>query len=184
MVRLRSSMYNPDGMVTPSHTLPLPAATAPRRKAEIPSGLALSADNSKLYVCANLSNRLLELDSQTGKLLRTFEVGVAPYDVCVVDGRVIVSNWGGRRPGKDDATGPAGRGTTVRVDARNIASEGSVSIIDLTSGEVVAEIVYRATCQRAGCFARQRIRRLCQRRQRSLEHHRYRKSEPSSIRFG
>ena len=76
-----------DGAVTPSHTLPLPEATAPRRKAEIPSGLALSADNTKLYVCANLSNRLLELDAKTGKLLRSVDVGVAPYDVCIVQGR-------------------------------------------------------------------------------------------------
>ncbi len=130
-----------DGAVTPSHTLPLPEATAPRRKAEIPSGLALSTDNSKLYVCANLSNRLLELDTQSGKLLRSFDVGVAPYDVCIVDKQAVVSNWGGRRPGKDDVTGPAGRGTTVRVDARDIASEGSVSIIDLASGQTSIEIV-------------------------------------------
>lgn len=130
-----------DGAVTPSHTLPLPEATAPRRKAEIPSGLALSVDNTKLYVCANLSNRLLELNAQSGKLLRSIDVGVAPYDVCIVEDRAIVSNWGGRQPSKDDTTGPAGRGTQVRVDARDIASEGSVSIIDLDTGKVTAEIV-------------------------------------------
>ncbi len=129
------------GQVTPSHTLALPEAAAPRRKAEIPSGLALSADNTKLYVCGNLSNRLIELDVQSGKVLRTMDVGVAPYDVRIVASRAIVSNWGGRRPGPNDAKGPAGRGTEVRVDDRDIASEGSVSIIDLTSGQVTAEIV-------------------------------------------
>lgn len=130
-----------DGKVTPSHTLPLPEAKAPRRKAEIPSGLALSADNAKLYVCANLSNRLLELDAQSGKLLRSFDVGMAPYDVRIVDDRAIVSNWGGRRPEQNDQTGPAGRGTTVRVDERHIASEGSVSIINLANGQTEAELV-------------------------------------------
>ncbi len=132
---------SPQGEVTPSHTLPLPAATAPRRKAEIPSGLALSTDNGKLYVCANLSNRLLELDAQSGKVLRSFEVGVAPYDVCLVGNMAAVSNWGGRRPGAEDAKGPAGRGTEVRVDARHIASEGSVTMIDLATGQVAAELV-------------------------------------------
>ncbi len=123
-----------DGTVTPSHALPLPPAKAPRRQEEIPSGLALSADGARLYVCGNLSNRLLELDASTGRLLRTFDVGVAPYDVVLAGDRAYVSNWGGRRPAVGDLTGPAGRGTTVRVTADTfIASEGSVTIIPLAS---------------------------------------------------
>jgi YVTN family beta-propeller protein len=123
------------GRVTPEGAWPLPPAKAPRRKAEIPSGLAMSADGARLYVCGNLSNQLFELDATTGKVLRTFEVGVAPYDVALVGGHAVLSNWGGRRPGEGDLTGPAGRGTTVRVDpVLNIASEGSVSIVPL-SGE-------------------------------------------------
>ncbi len=58
--------------------------------------------------------------------------GVAPYDVVLVGSKAYVSNWGGRRPGPGDLTGPAGRGTEVRVDAATrIACEGSVSVIDL-----------------------------------------------------
>jgi DNA-binding beta-propeller fold protein YncE len=123
-----------EGSVHASHSLPLPAANAPRRKAEIPSGLALTPDGKRLYVCGNLSNRLLELDAATGKTLRTFDVGVAPYDVVLAGGKAYVSNWGGRRPGPKDRTGPAGQGTLVRVDRRDIASEGSVSIVDLAGG--------------------------------------------------
>lgn len=120
------------GEVAPSHTLQLPPANAPRRKPEIPSGLAVSKDGSRLYVCGNLSNRLIELDTASGKTLRTFDVGAAPYDVALVGKSAFVSNWAGRRPTKGDLTGPAGRGTEVRVDAvRHIASEGSVSIVDL-----------------------------------------------------
>ncbi len=130
------------GKVTPSHSFPLPAANAPRRKEEIPSGMACSPDGSRLYVCGNLSNQLLELDTSTGEVLRRFAVGVAPYDVRVVGQRAFVSNWGGRRPAEGDLTGPAGRGTTVRVDpVRHIASEGSLSVIDLAKGEVVSEIL-------------------------------------------
>jgi YVTN family beta-propeller protein len=116
-------------------TLPLPPAEAPKRKAEIPSGLALSPDGKRLYVCGNLSNRLLELDATTGVLLRTWDVGVAPYDVVLVGRKAYVSNWGGRRPDARSVTGPAGRGTLVRVDpVRHIASEGSVSVIELMEG--------------------------------------------------
>ncbi len=131
-----------DRTVKPSHVLKLPDADAPKRKQEIPSGIAFSSSGDRLYVCGNLSNRLLELESATGKTLRTFDVGVAPYDVVIVDGKAYVSNWGGRRPEAGDLTGPAGKGTTVRVDpVRHIANEGSVSIIDLQSGAVKELIV-------------------------------------------
>ncbi|MGQ9672856.1 MAG: alkaline phosphatase family protein [Candidatus Aminicenantales bacterium] len=130
-----------DGQVRPSHTLSLPSAQAPRRQEEIPAGLALSPDSRKLYVCGNLSNRLLEIDTYFGNVLRTFDVGVAPYEVILTGGKAYVSNWGGRRPGEGDLIGPAGRGTVVRVDPiRFIASEGSVSVIDLISGQVIKEI--------------------------------------------
>lgn len=123
-----------NGAVSPSHSLALPPADAPRRKEEIPAGLALSADGTRLYVCGNLSNRLLELDASTGRVLRTFDVGVAPYDVVLAGNKAYVSNWGGRRPLAGDLTGPAGRGTEVRVDpVRHIASEGSVSVRNLTA---------------------------------------------------
>jgi DNA-binding beta-propeller fold protein YncE len=130
------------GEVKPSHSFALPAAGAPRRKEEIPSGLACSADGSRLYVCGNLSNRLHEIETTSGKVLRSFDVGVAPYDVRIVGQRALVSNWGGRRPGEGDLTGPAGRGTKVRVDpVRFIANEGSVSVIDLEKGTVEKEIL-------------------------------------------
>jgi DNA-binding beta-propeller fold protein YncE len=122
------------GRVTASRTIALPPANAPRRKAEIPSGLAIDHDGRRLYVCGNLSNRLLELDAASGRVLRSFAVGVAPYDVVLTQGKAYVSNWGGRRPAAGDLAGPAGQGTLVRVDPlRHIASEGSVTVIDLAT---------------------------------------------------
>lgn len=131
-----------DGAVQPSRVIRLPEANAPRRKPEIPSGLALSDDDARLYVCGNLSNKLLEFDTADGAPLRSWDVGVAPYDVALVGGKAFVSNWGGRRPGAGDRTGPAGRGTEVRVDpVRHIASEGSVSIVDLAGNRVSRELL-------------------------------------------
>jgi YVTN family beta-propeller protein len=131
-----------DGKVTPSHSFALPPAAAPRREAEIPSGLAISPDGTRLFVCGNLSNRLLEIDTATGQTVRTFDVGVAPYDVVLVGRKAYVSNWGGRRPAEGDVTGPAGRGTLVRVDpVRHIASEGSVSIINVETGQISSEVL-------------------------------------------
>jgi YVTN family beta-propeller protein len=133
---------NDKNQVLPSHSFPLPPANAPRRKPEIPSGLALSPDGSRLYVCGNLSNKLHELDTATGKVLRSIDVGAVPYDVVLVGEKAFVSNWAGRRPEAGDLTGPAGRGTVVRVDSvRHIASEGSVSIVNLAEGKATKEIL-------------------------------------------
>ncbi|HDT14275.1 MAG TPA: phosphoesterase [Candidatus Aminicenantes bacterium] len=133
---------DPDGYVEPSHTIRLPPAGAPRRAEEIPAGLALSPDGRRLYVCGNLSNRLLEIDTAGAAVLRTFDVGALPFDVVLAGDKAYVSNWGGRRPGPGDLTGPAGRGTKVRVDpVKHIAGEGSVSVVDLAAGAVKAEVL-------------------------------------------
>ena len=124
-----------DGKHSSSHTIPLPDANAPRRAQEIPSGIAIDETDGKLFVCGNLSNSLIEINLPDGKVERKFPVGVAPYDVVVHKNKAYVSNWGGRIPGEGDLTGPAGRGTTVRVDpVRHIANEGTVSIVDLKTG--------------------------------------------------
>jgi len=123
------------GRVSGLFTFPLPPANARGRKPEIPAGLALSNDGKRLYVVLNLSNRIAELDATDGKVLRTWDVGVAPYDVVLAGKKIYVSNWGGRRPAAGSVTGPAGQGTLVRVDPmRYIANEGSVTAINPATG--------------------------------------------------
>jgi len=120
----------------------VPSARAPRRKEEIPTGLAVSADGKRLYVAGNLGNKLHEYDTETGEVLRSWDTGVAPFDVVLAAGKAYVSNSGGRRPGKLVLTAPAGRETRVRVDpVRYIANEGSVSVIDLVTGQVKDEVI-------------------------------------------
>ena len=122
-----------DQKISPLFSIPLPPASLKGRTNELPTGITVSRDGRKIYVALNLSNRLVELDAATGKVLRLWDVGVAPFDVVLAKNKAYVSNWGGRRPAADGATGPAGLGTRVRVDERGIASEGSVSVIDLDS---------------------------------------------------
>jgi len=133
--------FDAQGGVTALAPFSLPATGLAERTAEIPAGLAVSPDGRRLYVVADLSNRLLELDARSGAMLRGWDVGVAPLEVVLAHGKAYVSNQGGRRPGPGDATGPAGRGTRVRVDDRAIASEGSVSVIDLAANRVTAELM-------------------------------------------
>ncbi len=119
------------GTVSPEFSIPLPPADKPGRKAEVPTGIAVSPDGKKIYVAGNVANRLFELDAATGRVLRAWDVGNAPYDVALCGDKIYVSNWGGRRPDARCLVGPIGRNGTVRVDARSIASEGSVSVIEL-----------------------------------------------------
>ena len=131
----------PGGEVSGLFSIPLPSAGAPRRAEEIPAGIAVSNDGKRLYVALNLSNRLGEFESEDGRLLRLFDVGVAPYDVVLAGKKAYVSNWGGPRPRAGDVTGPAGKGTLVKVDPLTfIADEGSVTVVDLDSGETAAEV--------------------------------------------
>src|ERR1700677_1569195 len=132
-----------DGKVEALSSMALPPANTPGRKNEIPTGLALSRDGKKLYAALNVANRLAELDAATGKILRTWDVGVAPYAVALAGDKIYVSNWGGRRPDAQSRVGPIGLSGVVRVDERSIASEGSVSVIDLKSdsGSARAELL-------------------------------------------
>ena len=125
-----------DRKIAPLFSIPLPSANVKGRTNEIPTGIAVSRDGKKIYVALNLSSRLAEFDAATGKVLRMWDVGVAPFGVAIAGRKIYVSNWGGRRPDADSVTGSAGRGTFVRVDARGIACEGSVSIIDLNANLV------------------------------------------------
>jgi YVTN family beta-propeller protein len=133
---------SPEGQVKGLFSIPLPAADAPRRKEEIPAGLAISRDGRRLFVVLNLSNRLAEVDTATGKVLGSWPVGVAPYGVVLAGDKAYVSNWGGRLPDEGSLTGPAGQGTRVRVDpVRHIANEGSVSVIHLAKETPVGQIM-------------------------------------------
>jgi YVTN family beta-propeller protein len=120
-----------DRKISPLFSIPLPPATAKDRTNEIPAGIAVSRDGKKLYVALNFSSRLAELDAATGEILRTWNVGAAPFDVVIGKNKIYVSNWGGRLPEAGSITGPSGLGPRIRADARGIASEGSVSVIGL-----------------------------------------------------
>jgi YVTN family beta-propeller protein len=129
------------GWISGLGSMRLPSVKARKRADDIPAGLAVSPGGRRLYVALNLSNRLVELDAASGRVLGIWPVGVVPYEVVLAGRKAYVSNWGGPRPDTNSLTGPAGRGTRVRVDpVRHIACAGSVSVINLAASNVVCEI--------------------------------------------
>jgi YVTN family beta-propeller protein len=107
------------------------------------TGIAISADGARAYVCASRNNTLAVIDLRApdaaAALSRHIAVGVAPFDVVLSpDGdTAYVSDWGGRRPRAGERTG-ASSGTQVVVDERGVGASGAVSIVDLKAGRETA----------------------------------------------
>lgn len=106
----------------------------------VPGGLALSPQENNIYVTLSRNNTLGVVNRKTGAVHK-IPVGIAPYDVVLASAtKAYVSNWGGRRP-KDGEPTYNTSGSQVLVDPETgIASNGSVSVIDLTSNKQIKDI--------------------------------------------
>jgi len=130
-----------DGKLTAAKPIEVPPKSRTERDVA-PVGMAISADGKSLLVALNMRNSLAEIDLATGKLTREIAVGNAPYDVVIVGRNAYVSNWAGRLPLPGTPTGPSGDSPPVRVDpVRNIANDGSVSVVDLDKGRATEQVV-------------------------------------------
>ncbi|MFK7766843.1 MAG: alkaline phosphatase family protein [Mariniblastus sp.] len=109
-------------------TIKLPAAS-------FPCGIKISDDEKTAYVCLSKKNSVVLVDLGTDEIKQTIDVGIAPFDLIASNGKLIVSNIGGRRPTADDKTADSGGSETV-VDKRGIASTGTVSIINLATNKI------------------------------------------------
>jgi DNA-binding beta-propeller fold protein YncE len=86
-------------------------------------------------------DQLAIIDVETGALLRTVKLGVAPLGAVVsADGSVAwVTELGGLQPKPGNRAAPqccAARAESVRIDAHGIAEPGTVVRVDLVTGEV------------------------------------------------
>jgi YVTN family beta-propeller protein len=131
-----------EGQLAARSPIDPPSRVTRRGGGALPVGLAIDPTEKSLFVAINLNNSLGEIDIESGKLVREIAVGNAPYDVVLVGRRAYVSNWAGRLPAAGDTTGPSGEGAAVRVDpVRNIANDGSISVVDLDAGREIGQIV-------------------------------------------
>ncbi|GMV99599.1 MAG: phosphoesterase [Candidatus Hydrogenedentota bacterium] len=104
-----------------------------------PGGIALDEINDIAYVTRSRNNDIVVVNLAARKIEAAIPVGIAPFDVLLNGSRAYVTNWGGRRPKPGDLTGPSS-GSEVVIDEAGIASSGTVSVIDLETRQVTAEI--------------------------------------------
>ncbi len=123
-----------------------------------PTWVAVAPDNRHLYVPCNGRGEILEIDRERFHITRTFSTGKAPYNADVSpDGRYLVTTLKGAQAVSliDLDTGverqvattrPVTHGVVISSDSRYafISNEsigavpGTVDVIDLAAGEVVA----------------------------------------------
>jgi YVTN family beta-propeller protein len=104
-----------------------------------PIGLAKNA--SIALVPLTYRKDIAVIDTAHDRVLRTVQTGIAPFAVAVnASGTVAyVTNWGGRIAKRGDLTmpmGPARDADALVVDKRGIAASGTVSRVDVASGQV------------------------------------------------
>jgi len=118
---------NADGTLAAGTKIAIPDADG---KKALTAGMAFSADGSTLYAAVNGQNSVVAIDPAAGSIERTWPVGIAPRQLEVVDGKVYVSDEGGRaaRPGE---TTIDSYGTDVPADPElGTSTTGVLSIID------------------------------------------------------
>jgi YVTN family beta-propeller protein len=105
-----------------------------------------NAAGQRLAVVPIIAQNKVEIvDVETSRSLGSVATGIAPVGAAINAAGTIayVSNWAGRVAGANDMTAPAGnrgKGDKVVIDARGIASTGTVTKVDLTTLQAVAQI--------------------------------------------
>jgi YVTN family beta-propeller protein len=128
---------NADGTLSTPTAVPVPAVGTQQA---LVGAAVFSADGSTVYSAVNGQNRVVAIDATTGTVTQSWAVGNAPRGLALVDGKLYVSNEGGR-PARAGETTMNSYGTQVPADPDTGASTtGTVSVIDTREDKVVRTI--------------------------------------------
>ncbi len=98
----------------------------------VPAGIAFSSDGQTAYVALSRNNSLAVIDARSRQVKREIEVGMAPFGVLVApqQGKIFVSNLGGRRLRTGDTAAPSSGSQVVSDPATGAAASGTLSVVD------------------------------------------------------
>ena len=105
----------------------------------LPGGLTLSNDGRRLYAALSEANELAVIDVASRRVIRRIAVGNAPHSVALAGGYAVVSNRGGRRARPGEFTNKSAGTPIVSTRTSGSARTGTVSIVNVHTGRVVAE---------------------------------------------
>jgi YVTN family beta-propeller protein len=126
-----------DGSLSLQNTINLPLASAGGNIN--PQDIALAPDGKTLLVALNRDNSLGVVDLQKNELTARIPVGNSPTSVIVNDNTAYVSNVGGKTASTADFTVDSS-GTPVVAQSTGSSASGTVSAIDLSTGQVTKTI--------------------------------------------
>jgi YVTN family beta-propeller protein len=126
-----------DGSLTLASRIALPE---PDGGTAYPIGLAVSDDDTTLYVALSRHNTLGVINLAKQQLVKEIPVGNAPWGVILIGNKAYVSNEGGRIAVPGDFTNGSS-GTAIVSDPESGGSTtGTVSVVDLKSEETLKSI--------------------------------------------
>ncbi len=104
----------------------------------VPTGIAFSPDGKTAYVAFSRNNTLAVVDAVSRRVQKEIEVGMAPFAVAVsaADGKVFVTNRGGRRPQAGDVTAPSSGSAIVTDPVTGSSVSGTLSVVNLETSAV------------------------------------------------
>jgi YVTN family beta-propeller protein len=123
-----------DGTLSNPVTVKMPGQNG---RQAVPAGLAWADNGTDLLVTLSGNNTLGVVDTTTNSVTRQIPVGNAPNSVVMVGGKAYVSNQGGRPARPSDKTDDSYGTSIVTNNDQAVPSTGSVSEVDLASGQEV-----------------------------------------------
>jgi YVTN family beta-propeller protein len=120
--------------------------TKPPSRVALPNEILITKESSTefLYVILNGNNKVIKQDLLTGDTIWAVDPGVAPYGLTMASGKLYVTNWAGRNPEPSDTNVAGIPWGSARVDnnkAGGSTREGSVTVIDPSTGKILKELV-------------------------------------------
>lgn len=119
-----------DGSLEPPTFITLPTVDGKR---PLPAQATFSEDGTRMFAAVNGQNTVVEMDPETGGVVKTWQVGNAPRGLVRVGDKLYVSNEGGRRARPGDPTMNSYNTEIVANRRTGSSTTGTVSVIDLAS---------------------------------------------------
>ncbi len=121
-----------------------PIEAIPPSPVALPNELEIvrEASGDFFMVTLNGNNQVVKINIDTGERVWETGVGIAPYGVVDANGKLFITNWAGGIPDESDTNVAGVPWGKAKINPANGSTrEGSVSVIDPATGDLLSEII-------------------------------------------